>query len=147
MQTEWSEGSDGATRPEIVLVVNETTDSFPRGPPGHGFWAMDPENNNHAATQQPEMVSVASEATDSFPKAMGCDFWAMDPENSNYTVKPQEGTEGDEIEMIAETDMKGTTVVNSTGTETNREPTQLKEDSQSHHQKDKVAMEWNQSRG
>jgi hypothetical protein len=146
LRTEWLEGSDGATRPEIVLVVNETTDSSPRGPPGQGFWAMDPENNNHAATQQPEMVSVASEATDSFPKAMGCDFWAMDPENSNYTVKPQEGTAGDEIEMIAETVMKSTTVVNSTGTETNQEPTQLKEDSQSHHQKDKVAMEWNQSR-
>ena len=45
LRTEWSEGSNGATQPEIVLVVNETTDSFPRGPPGSSDFRPDVFNS------------------------------------------------------------------------------------------------------
>ena len=96
---------------------------------------------------QPEIVLVASEATDSFPSGLGDSFWAMDPENSNHRLNPQESTASDEIEMISETDMNGTTAANATMTEANLEPTQPKEDEEeSHHQMDKMEIEWNQSK-
>ena len=52
----------------------------------------------------------------------------MDPGNSNWEVSPKESTASDEIEMIAETEMHGTTAANATMTEANLEPEQLKED-------------------
>ena len=143
-----SETSGTASEHLSTKQTSETKQTLSKTKWSGGTQQMPPKvAEGSARTTQSETVFVASETTDSFPIGLGYNFWAMDPDNNNYGSNPQESTASGEIEMIAETEMNGTTAANATMTETNLEPARLKEDEEeSHNQMDKMEPEWNRSK-